>query len=114
MYTRAQDCPVREGCLHHGSGITKITDLATREQMYNTARLFARITLEPGCKIGYHLHENEVEFYYILQGEAVLVDNGQEVILYPGDVSATASGESHSLENRGTETVELMALVVLQ
>lgn len=113
MVLSSKDCPRREACIQGGKGIVKMKDLATPEQMYQNARLFTHIHLDPGCSIGYHTHTGETEFYYILKGEAVLNDNGTEVLMHTGDVSATGYGEGHSLENRTDETVELMALIVL-
>jgi len=98
----------------NGNGIVHMKDLATREQMYDHARLFSHITLNPGCSIGYHPHQHETEFYYILKGDPILNDNGTEVTLHPGDVSATGYGQSHALENRTDEVVEFMALIVLE
>lgn len=115
MYTLSENCPRREACAQKGKGITKFIDLATKEQMYDHARLFSHIFLEPGCSIGYHTHTHETEFYYMLKGEAVFNDNGrEEVILRAGDIAATGYGEGHSLENQSQETVELIALIVLE
>ena len=75
-------------------------------------RLFAHVTVDPGCSIGDHPHDHETEFYYIIKGEGVFNDNGKEIVVRPGDICATGYGEVHGLENRGTEPVELIALIV--
>lgn len=114
MYTLSDQCFRRECVVQNGKGQVQIKELATPEQMYNKARLFSHITLQPGCSIGYHPHERETEFYYILKGEAVFNDDGKEVVLHPGDVSATGYGQKHSLENNTDTDVELIALIVLE
>ncbi|MCI2055991.1 MAG: cupin domain-containing protein [Oscillibacter sp.] len=114
MYQLSDHCPRREGAVQGGKGLIHMKDLATKEQMYDHARLFSQITVNPGCSIGYHAHKDETEFYYILKGEAVFNDNGTEVTVHAGDVTATGYGESHSLENRTDEPVELVALIVLK
>ncbi len=114
MYTRSKDCPYTEAAVQNGKGLAKLKELATPEQMYNRARLFKHIVLDPGCSIGYHTHEHETEFYYMLKGEAVFSDNGTEVTLRAGDISATGYGEGHSLENRSQEPVELIALIIME
>lgn len=59
------------------------------------------------------MHHGESETYYILQGKALLNDNGkEEVILNTGDVSYTASGEGHSIENIGEEPLRFVALII--
>ena len=70
------------------------------------------VTVDPGCSIGDHPHDHETEFYYIIKGEGVFNDNGKEIVVRPGDICATGYGEVHGLENRGTEPVELIALIV--
>ena len=47
-----------------------------QEEMYGKGRVFAHSTLEPGCAIGYHVHENESETYYFYSGKGELNDNG--------------------------------------
>ncbi len=74
--------------------------------------MFSHIVVNPGCSIGYHDHQHETEFYYILRGEAVFNDDGTEVPVHPGDICATGFGQHHALENRGKEPVELIALIV--
>lgn len=114
MYTVCDKCPRREASIAGGNGIIRIKDLATKDEMYGHARMFSHITVRPGCSIGYHGHEHETEFYYILKGEAVFNDNGEEVVLHAGDVSATGYGQKHGLENRTDSDVELIALIVLE
>jgi mannose-6-phosphate isomerase-like protein (cupin superfamily) len=73
-------------------GLTHIKELTDRAGMYDHGRLFAHVTLEPGRSIGYHTHEGETEFYYIIKGEGVFNDNGTDVTVYPGDTCATSYG----------------------
>jgi uncharacterized cupin superfamily protein len=57
-----------------------------------------------------HWHENEDEFVYILQGEAVLVEGESETVLKAGDAAGFKAGVAagHHLENRtGTDTLYL-------
>ena len=112
MVTRGEDCPVRHAQVQKGDGIIHMKDLTDREGLYNHGRLFAHITVDPGCSIGDHPHNHETEFYYIIRGEAVFNDDGKEIVVHPGDICATGYGQVHGLENRGTEPVELIALIV--
>jgi len=113
MITRSQDCPVKDICVANGAGLVHAKVLAEADQMYRHARLFNHITVNPGCSIGYHTHEHETEFYYILKGEAVFSDNGAESVLHAGDITSTGCGQGHGLENRSDAPVELIALIVL-
>jgi len=95
-----------------GEGIVKIEHLHTPEELYEKGRLYAKITLGPGCSIGYHVHENEMESFYIINGEAEISDNGELVLLTTGDTILTRSGEGHSVKNIGKDALEMMALIL--
>ena len=60
--------------------------------------------LEPGAASALrHWHENEDEFVYVLEGEAVLVEDDGETVLKPGDAAGFKAGvaNGHHLINRG-------------
>ncbi len=114
MYTPSEQCPVRDVCVHNGKGLVHIRELTDAQGLYGHGRLFAHITLDPGCSIGEHDHQHETEFYYILQGDAVFSDNGVLRTVHPGDVCATGYGQRHSLENQTAAPVELVALIVTE
>ena len=114
MVTRSENCPRADKCLRDGKGTVNVKDLTDKEGLYNHGRLFAHITIEPGHSIGNHEHVHETEFYYILRGEGLFNDNGQAVTVKAGDVCATGYGETHGIENVSGETLELIALIVLE
>ena len=95
-----------------GNGTVEITNFATPEELNNKGRLFANITLRPGCGIGFHVHENESELFYVIKGEAVYNDNGTEYPVSAGDVMVCPAGTGHAVSNNGTEVVELCAVIV--
>ena len=95
-----------------GDGSVKIENLLSPDELNNKGRLFAKITLEPGSSIGYHIHDGEMESYYIISGQAQYDDNGETVTLYPGDTTHTPSGSGHSIKNAGNETLEFIALIL--
>ena len=47
-----------------------------------------------------------------LSNEVLDALDGCDLIVHAGDICATGYGEVHGLENRGTEPVELIALIV--
>ena len=81
------------------------------EEMKSNTRMYSKLILEPGCSIGLHPHENEEELFFILKGRAETIDNGEPKILEAGDASITRSGESHSLKNIGSDTLEVLAII---
>lgn len=96
-----------------GEGQAVIKHLYSKDELKGNSRLCARITLEPGHSIGEHAHNSEEEIYYILKGEATVIDNGEPVIVGPGDAVMTRDGASHAIVNSGSETCEFMAIINL-
>jgi mannose-6-phosphate isomerase-like protein (cupin superfamily) len=75
-------------------------------------RLFCKTVIPPGASIGVHKHEGDCEVYYILKGEAVVMDNGTPVKLGPGDVNFCRDGETHGIENVGSDDLEYIAVIL--
>ncbi len=96
-----------------GKGILHLDKFHEAEPAAKNVRLFSLATLEPGADVGYHQHVGEVEYYYILSGNAVYNDNGKEYYLKAGDLTYTPDGESHGIKNLSdTENLQFIALVV--
>ena len=113
MVKRKADYTVqRNENMRGGDGHVVIENLLTSGEMYEKGRLYAKITLEPGCSIGHHIHEGEMESYYIITGKAEVSDNGEIVTVNAGDSVLTKSGESHSIKNSGNSPLEFMALIL--
>ena len=115
MVRKKEECPVslREN-MRGGNGTVKITDYVNKEELYNKGRLFADITLEPGCGIGEHIHEGEEEIFVVTAGAVVYNDNGIEKQCKVGDVLLCNDGEKHSIRNEGDVTASVVALIMLK
>ena len=65
-------------------------------------------TLKPGAASALrHWHEQEDEFIYILEGEAMLVEDGGEITLRAGDAAGFKAGvrNGHQLVNKSARDV---------
>lgn len=113
MIRKASDCKkeYRE-TMRGGNGTVEITNFASPEELNNKGRLFANITLKPGCSIGYHVHEKDSELFYLMKGQALYNDNGVEVSVSAGDVMLCPAGTGHAIANNGEEDAELCAVIV--
>ena len=114
MIRKGSDCQIeyREH-MRDGDGTVQLTNFITGpEELSGKGRLFSRITLNPGCSIGYHVHEGDSELFYILKGTAEYSDNGTVKQVTAGDVTICPSGEGHGIANRTDEVVELIAVIV--
>lgn len=101
--------------LFGGTGNVTIRHLLNgSEEMFAKGRTFAHSSLEPGCSIGYHVHNNESETYYIYSGTAEFNDNGEITTLSAGDVAFTGPGQGHSIKNIGNSTLHFIALILYE
>lgn len=66
------------------------------------------VKVEPGGQIVPHTHTT-LEFFVVLQGEAVALVNGSEVKLTAGMSVYAPPGDEHGLRNEATEPMLLLA-----
>lgn len=69
--------------------------------------------LSPGASSSHaHWHEEEDEMVYLLEGEAVLVEGGEEHPMKPGDAATFPAGVAtgHRLENRSDAPVRFLVI----
>ena len=113
MVIKSKDCTVenREN-MRGGDGTVKITHFVGKDELYGKGRLFSRITLEPGCSIGEHIHEGDSEIFVVERGCPVYNDGGTLVQAHPCDVLVCPAETAHSIANKTDETVDIIALIV--
>ena len=114
MIRRADECNVeyREH-MRDGDGTVMLTSfIEGPADLNDKGRLFSKITLEPGCSIGFHVHDKDAELFYFVRGTGEYNDNGEIVTVKAGDVAICPAGTSHAVTNRTNETKEFIALIV--
>ena len=114
MIRRAEECTVeyREH-MRDGDGTVKLTSFISGPADLNEkGRLFSKITLEPGCSIGFHIHDKDAELFYFVKGTGEYNDNGEIRTVNAGDVAICPTGTGHGIANKGEETLELVAVIV--
>ena len=72
-----------------GEGHVLIKHILGEKELNGKCGLYAEVTIEPGCSLGYHEHHNESETYYILRGEGDYNDNGTVRPVKAGDAILT-------------------------
>ena len=73
----------------------------------------SEVTLEPGAWSSQrHWHEDEDEIVLMIEGEAVLIENGGETVMRAGDIAAFAKGipNGHHLINRNDRPCRFVAV----
>jgi mannose-6-phosphate isomerase-like protein (cupin superfamily) len=113
MYHASLDLPQEQRPnMRGGDGAVLLSPAFASGDYAAPLRLFSRITLPAGASIGYHVHEQEEEFFYFLSGTGIMDDNGTPVAVKAGDSTVTRSGEGHALRNTGEDPLELLAVIV--
>jgi mannose-6-phosphate isomerase-like protein (cupin superfamily) len=97
--------------MRDGEGVVLIRHLVATENEKHT-RMLGEMTLESGCSIGYHQHNNETEYFFIISGSGTVNDNGTEVQINAGDSIVTGNGASHSIKNTGNVPLILHAVII--
>lgn len=64
-----------------------------------------RIVVNPGHRLSYQYHHHRQEFWTIVEGEAVVILDGQEHTLKYGESIFIPQGARHRIENRSSEVV---------
>ncbi|MEW5817353.1 MAG: cupin domain-containing protein [Spirochaetota bacterium] len=96
-----------------GEGEIEILHFVEQADMKN-CRLMAELTIPVGGSIGDHPHENETEYFIMLEGRARVLDNDEEKEFEAGDVSVTGGGARHSIVNTGNCPVKLVAVIITE
>ena len=95
-----------------GKGAVTLEHFMDQAMANGAGRLFAQTIVPPGSSVGLHKHEGDSEVYYILEGKALVNDNGVEVELGAGDINFCADGSSHAIENIGTTDLRYIAIIL--
>ncbi len=90
---------------HDGGGVTTAYSFFAR--VPNLQLVFRKRALHRGAAIGYH-RQDEDEIYYILSGTGELTLNGQRSVVGPGTAILTRPGNSHGLQQVGSDDLVLI------
>jgi mannose-6-phosphate isomerase-like protein (cupin superfamily) len=96
-----------------GAGHVELAHVVAGDKLPKNVRLNSIVTLQPGCSIGWHVHEKETEVFYFASGSGIANDNGESKPVSAGDVLITPDGCGHAVENNGTVPLVLFAIIVL-
>lgn len=97
--------------MREGKGECAVTALGG-SQLQKHLRLLSEVVVPPGASIGPHPHVAETEYYIILEGNALVDDNGTPVNVKPGDIVITNGGATHSIETLGDVPLRMIAVIV--
>ena len=96
-----------------GTGLLQLDVLVEADNKPAKLESYTKAVLQPGASVGYHKHEGESEYYFILSGTGVYNDNGTEIPVKEGDITFTPGGTGHGITNNGDLPLEFMTLIIL-
>ncbi|SIT73996.1 cupin domain-containing protein [Edaphobacillus lindanitolerans] len=97
---------------HGGEGSIDLSRIVVPEDRLEGIKLFARVTVHPRSTIAYHIHREESEVYYLLEGKGIFIDNGgKRIPVTAGDFCMIQKGQGHGIENPHDEKIEMLAIV---
>ena len=114
MYKRIEQFKTATKFNNEGREKMLKTNLADFDEWDPRVRLFSLIQVKPGKEVEYHTHVGESETFFILSGQGIYNDNGNEVDVVPGMVTLTPSGQGHAIKNTGDEMLVFVALIVVE
>ncbi len=95
-----------------GEEVMRILDLKSFPGISENIGMFGHVSVNPGESVGYHIHTEEEELYFILSGEAEYDDNGTKIPISAGTLTYTPAGQGHGLTNTGKEPLCFIALEI--
>ena len=78
-----------------GKGQVVVKYILDDNELNAKCKMFAEVTIAPGCSLGYHEHHGESETYYIIKGQGEYDDNGTKRPVTVGDKTFTPDGCGH-------------------
>ena len=110
MLIRAEEADTKtlERC-HDGIGALACTAFPLARAGCDWLRFLHFDVVEPSATIGEHVHADDEEIYYVLEGRGTMVLDGQRFPIGPGDLAVTPAGHSHGLVN-GSSAMRLIVV----
>jgi len=76
------------------------TVIFSAEDFEEEGYLLQVVTVPPRTRQRLHLHRQQTEVFYVLEGRAKIEISGEEYLTRPGDAFICSPGERHSLWNQ--------------
>ena len=98
--------------IRNGVGEILMVNKFGPDETNNKCNMVAELHVAPGQCTGFHAHNDDVELFYLLEGELVFVEDGSETVLKPGDCTSTTRGSKHQIINRSEDMAKVLAVVI--
>lgn len=98
---------IQKNC-HDGKGEIVFREIFGKSVFKSKLSFFHETVIKPNSTIGNHLHTDNEEIYYVLEGEGVMIIDDERVKVKPGDATIVHGGSSHGLENNTSKNLKII------
>lgn len=88
------------------------TIIFSSEDFDEKGHLLQVVTIPPRTRQRLHLHRQQTEVFYVLEGEAVIHLSGEDLLAEPGDAFVCAAGDKHSLWNQSERDFRVLVFKI--
>ena len=88
------------------------TIIFSRQDYEVPGHLLQVVMVPPHTRQRLHLHREQTEVFYVLEGQAVIKIGGEEFAAQPGDAFICSPGDRHSLWNQSGEGFKLVVFKI--
>jgi uncharacterized protein YjlB len=99
--------------VHGTQGVSQWKCFARRNDLFGPWEAVEWARLPPGGISGEHVHSRTEELYFIVSGAGMMLIDGRECPVGPGDLILTGLGTRHGLRNVGTAELTWLVIEVM-
>jgi quercetin dioxygenase-like cupin family protein len=88
------------------------TIICSGDDFQQPGHLLQVVTIPPRTRQQLHLHRQQTEVFYILEGEASIRLAGTDFVARPGDAFICSPGDEHSLWNQSDQQFRLVVFKI--
>ena len=82
------------------------------DNLKDKINLIEDVIIVPKGKIPLHSHDFTDEIFYILENSAIMIVNGKEIEVKPGDIIYVNKNESHGFRNEKDNEFKMLVLKI--
>lgn len=106
------ECNMKDEVIHDGKGLCRHSGVFAGDEIDAPVQFINYTVIPPNASFGLHSHENDNEFYVLLEGEGVYQQDGKEIKVKKGDIMMNAPYAEHGIYNTGDKDMELLVFEV--
>ena len=93
-----------------GTGTITVHQFLDREDMQAKGMGCTRLVFPVGASIGVHQHVDSVEQYYVVSGNGIFHDDGEDKPISAGQIGVMRPGGYHGISNTGKTEMEVVSV----